>query len=56
MRRCLKALKLLVEKKVAEVEGNNLKAWEYQGMIKHHIEKCHTEDFCPAPLQKEGHS
>jgi len=40
MRRCLKTLKLLVEKKVAEVEGNNLEAWEYQGMIKHHIEKC----------------
>ena len=40
MGRCLKVLNLLVEKKVAEVEGDKLKAWEYQGMIKHHIEKC----------------
>ena len=40
MRRCLKVLNLLIEKKVAEMEGDRLKAWEYEGMIKHHAEKC----------------
>ena len=40
MGRCLKVLNLLVEKKVAEVEGDKLKAWEYLGMTKYHIEKC----------------
>lgn len=40
MRRCLKVLNLLIEKKVAEVEGDKLKAWEYEGMIKGHVEKC----------------
>jgi len=40
MRRCLKVLNLLIEKKVAEVKGDKLKAWEYEGMIKHHVEKC----------------
>ena len=40
MRRCLKVLNLLIEKKVAEVEGDKLKAWEYEGMIKRHVEEC----------------
>ena len=40
MRRCLKVLNLLIEKKVAEVEGDKLKVWEYEGMIKHHVEEC----------------
>jgi len=40
MRRCLKFLNLLIEKKVAEVKGDKLKAWEYEGMIKRHVEKC----------------
>jgi len=40
MRRCLKVLNLLIEKKVAEIEGDKLKAWEYEGMIKYHVEKC----------------
>jgi len=40
MRRCLKVLNLLIEKKVSEKEGNKLKAWEYEGMIKHHVENC----------------
>jgi hypothetical protein len=40
MRRCLKVLNLLIEKKVAEMKGDKLKAWEYGGMIKHHIEEC----------------
>jgi len=40
MRRCLKVLNLLIEKKVAEIKGDKLKAWEYEGMIKHHVEKC----------------
>ncbi len=40
MRRCLKVLNLLIEKKVAEVKGDKLTAWEYEGMIKHHVEKC----------------
>jgi len=40
MRRCLKVLNLLIEKKVAEVKGDKLKAWEYEGMIKGHVEKC----------------
>ena len=40
MKRCLKVLNLLVEKKVAEIKGDNLRAWEYEGMIKRHIEKC----------------
>lgn len=40
MRKCLKVLNLLVEKKVAEVSGDKMRAWEYQGIIKHHIEKC----------------
>ena len=40
MRRCLKVLNLLIEKKVAEIDGDRLKVWEYEGMIKHHVEKC----------------
>jgi len=40
MERCLKVLNLLIEKKVAEMEGNKLKTWEYEGMVKHHVEKC----------------
>lgn len=40
MERCLKVLNLLIEKKVAEVEGDKLRLWEYQGMIKYHVEKC----------------
>jgi len=40
MRRCLKVLNLLIEKKIAEMEKNKLKAWEYEGMIKRHVEKC----------------
>jgi len=40
MRRCLKVLNLLIEKKVAEVNGDKLRVWEYQGMIKYHVEKC----------------
>lgn len=40
MRRCLKVLNLLIEKKVAEIKGDKLKAWEYEGMIKRHVEKC----------------
>ena len=40
MRRCLKVLNLLIEKKVAEVKGDKLKNWEYEGMIKRHVEKC----------------
>ena len=40
MGRCLKVLNLLIEKKVAEVEGDKLKTWEYEGMIKGHVEKC----------------
>jgi len=40
MRRCLKVLNLLVEKKVAEVKGDKLKAWEYEGMIKGHVDQC----------------
>ena len=40
MRRCLKVLNLLIEKKVAEVNGDKLGVWEYEGMIKHHVEKC----------------
>jgi len=40
MERCLKVLSLLIEKKVAEIKGNKLEAWEYEGMIKHHVEKC----------------
>ena len=40
MERCLKVLNLLIEKKVAEVEGDKLRLWEYEGIIKHHIEKC----------------
>jgi len=40
MRRCLKVLNLLIEKKVAEIEGDKLKAWEYEGMIKYHVEEC----------------
>ena len=39
MRKCLKVLNLLIEKKVAEIEGDKLKAWEYEGMIKRHVEK-----------------
>jgi len=42
MRRCLKVLNLLIEKKVAEIEGDKLKAWEYEGMIKRHVEKCYN--------------
>jgi len=40
MGRCLKVLNLLIEKKVAEVEGNKLKTWEYEGMIKGHVDQC----------------
>jgi len=40
MRKCLKVLNLLIEKKVVEMKGDKLKAWEYEGMIKHHVEKC----------------
>jgi len=40
MRRCVKVLNLLIEKKVAEVKGDKLKVWEYEGMIKHHVGKC----------------
>jgi len=40
MRRCLKVLNLFIEKKVAEINGDKLKVWEYEGMIKRHIEKC----------------
>jgi len=40
MRRCLKVLNLLIEKKVAEIEGDKLKVWEYEGIIKHHVGKC----------------
>ena len=40
MERCLKVLNLLIEKKVAEVEGNKLKTWEYEGMIKGHVDQC----------------
>jgi hypothetical protein len=40
MERCLKVLNLLIEKKVAEINGDKLKSWEYEGMIKHHIEEC----------------
>jgi len=40
MRKCLKVLNLLIEKKVAEVKGDKLKAWEYEGMIKYHVEEC----------------
>jgi len=42
MERCLKVLNLLIEKKVAEVKGDKLKAWEYEGMIKRHVEKCYN--------------
>ncbi len=42
MRRCLKVLNLLIEKKVTEVKGDKLKAWEYEGMIKRHVEKCYN--------------
>jgi len=40
VRKCLKILNLLIEKKVAAVGGDRLKVWEYQGMIKRHIENC----------------
>jgi len=40
MERCLKVLNLLIEKKVAEISGDKLEAWEYEGMIKGHVEKC----------------
>ena len=40
MERCLKVLNLLIEKKVAEISGDKLKVWEYEGMIKGHVEKC----------------
>ena len=40
MGRCLKVIYLLIEKKIAEIKGDNLKSWEYEGMIKRHIEKC----------------
>jgi len=40
MRKCLKVLNLLIEKKVAEIEGDKLKAWEYEGMIKGHVDQC----------------
>lgn len=40
MRKCLKILNLLIEKKVAETEGDRLKVQKYQGMIKRHLEKC----------------
>jgi len=40
LRRCLKVLNLLIEKKIAEMEKDKLKAWEYEGMTKRHAEKC----------------
>lgn len=40
MRKCLKILNLLIEKKVAETEGDRLKVQKYEGMIKCHVEKC----------------
>ena len=40
MRRCLKVLNLLIEKKVARVSNDKLEVWEYEGMIKHHVERC----------------
>lgn len=40
MRKCLKILNLLIEKKVAETEGDELKVRKYEGMIKCHVEKC----------------
>jgi len=53
MGRCLKVLSLLIEKKVAEVEGNKLKAWEYEGMIKRHVERCpHCHKFLEGIQQK----
>jgi len=53
LRRCLKVLNLLIEKKVAEVEGNKLKACEYEGMIKRHVEKCsHCDQFLQGIYQK----
>lgn len=40
MRKCLKVLNLLIERKVAQVKGDKLKTKEYEGVIKHHVEKC----------------
>ena len=40
MERCIKVLNLLIEKKVAEISGDKLKVWEYEGMIKGHIGQC----------------
>jgi len=33
-------LKLLIERKVADSRDDKLRSWEYEGMIKWHIEKC----------------
>lgn len=53
MRRCLKVLNLLIEKKASEKGGNKLRAWEYEGMIKHHVEKCpHCHKFLEGIYQK----
>ena len=40
MRRYSKVLSLLTEKKVADTNRDKLKIWEYEGMIKRHVEKC----------------
>jgi len=40
MRICLKVFSLLIEKKVAGINGDKLKSWEYGGMIKRHVETC----------------
>jgi len=40
VRKCLKVVNLLIEKKVAEVEGDKLKVGEYEGIIKRHLENC----------------
>jgi len=53
LRRCLKVLNLLIEKKIAEMEKDKLKAWEYEGMIKHHVEKCpHCDQFLQGMQEK----
>ena len=53
MRRCLKVLNLLIEKKIAEMEKDKLKAWEYEGMIKRHVEKCpHCDQFLQGMQEK----
>jgi len=54
LRRCLKVLNLLIEKKVAEMEKDKLKAWQYEGMIKRHVEKCPSCDQFLEGMQEKS--